>query len=70
MTENDWRRDDAAYERMIERREELEREDICLGIAEPIAYAVNGWLTGQKLAQGIDGWLTGKSAMVARKEAA
>lgn len=44
QSEHDWRRDEAAYERQLEAREELEREDIILGIAEPVALWFDAWV--------------------------
>lgn len=48
QSEYDWQRDEAAYERQLEAREELEREDIILGIAEPIAFRLDRRLAAQR----------------------
>ncbi|HEX4138384.1 MAG TPA: hypothetical protein VHY84_27485 [Bryobacteraceae bacterium] len=44
MTEAEFKRDDHEYERQLERREELEREDISL------AHIANFWARSQRIA--------------------
>lgn len=46
MSEAEFQREDREYERQLERREELEREDI-------MSVAVDPWLHSQRLAHAI-----------------
>jgi hypothetical protein len=48
MTESEWKHEDENYGRELDRREELEREDVILH--DPVAFALNCWLDAQNIA--------------------